>query len=219
MSSLQGSVATSGALSCRVTTRAQRERAARRKVRWWKVRQFCRYGWREVPLWLVVACLPALKWLIPGLTVVHSSLALRVRRENGDVEEYGVIGRHLVVTAGKNYIASCFDNTAEPENLKYHGFGTGTTAAASGDTALQTELTTQYATDNTRPTGSQAHSTNTYTTVGTTTPDSAVAITEWGLLSQASNAGGTLLDRQVFSAINLNGSGDSLQTTYVLTIS
>ena len=70
-----------------------------------------------------------------------------------------------------------------------------------------------------RPTGSQAHSTNTYTTVATFTPDASVATTEWGLLTQASNAGGTLLDHQVFSAINLNGTGDSLQTTYVLTFS
>jgi len=139
-------------------------------------------------------------------------------REAGTrVFDYGLIGVHLVVTAGKNYLAACMDNTSEPENLKFHAYGTGVTAAAAGDTALQTELTTQYATDNTRPTGSQAHSTNTYTTVATVTPDAAVALTEWGLLTQAATGGGTLLDRQVFSAVNLNGTGDSLQTTYVFT--
>jgi hypothetical protein len=95
----------------------------------------------------------------------------------------------------------------------------GTTAAAAGDTALQTELTTQYATDNTRPTGSQAHSTNTYTTVATLSPDANVAITEWGLLTQAATGGGTMLDHQVFSAVNLAASADSLTTTYVLTFS
>jgi len=111
------------------------------------------------------------------------------------------------------------DNTAEPESLKFHAFGTGTTAAAAGDTALQTECTTAYAVDNTRPTGSQAHSTNTYTTVATFTPDASVANTEWGLLNQASNAGGSLLDHQVYSVVTLNGTGDSLQTSYILTFS
>jgi hypothetical protein len=195
------------------------ERAKRRFLRRWKLKQFFRYGWRELPLYFVLMLLPLLKRVIPGLNVAHSALYLKYTAADGEVWDFGLVGRHLVVTAGKNYVAACFDNTSEPENLKYHGFGTGTTAAAAGDTALQTELTTQYATDNTRPTGSQAHSTNTYTTVATLTPDAAVAITEWGLLSQAATGGGTMLDRQVFSAVNLNGTGDSLQATYVLTIS
>lgn len=156
--------------------------------------------------------------LVPGVTVVYGTLYGHVVKQDGTVVDHGVMGYHLVVTAGKNYLAGCFPNTNEPENLKYHGFGTGTNAAAAGDTALQTELTTQYATDNTRPTGSQSSSTNTYTTAATLTPDSAVAITEWGLLSQAATGGGTLFDRQVFAAVNLNGTGDSLTTTYVLTI-
>jgi hypothetical protein len=42
-------------------------------------------------------------------------------------------------------------------------------------------------------------------------------VTEWGLLSQAATGGGSLFDRQVFSALNL-ANGDSLQTTYDLTI-
>lgn len=138
-------------------------------------------------------------------------------RRGVEVIDLGHVGCHLIVTAGKNYVASCFDNTAEPENLKFHGFGSGATAAGAGDTALQTEYTTQYATDSVRPTGSQSHSTNTYTTIGTFTPDAAVTVTEWGLLSQAATGGGTLLDRQVFTGVALNGTGDSLQTTYTLT--
>jgi hypothetical protein len=167
--------------------------------------------------------LPALCWLLRrvlprGVGLLTAELRGVVRRADGTTLDLGLVGRHLVVTAGKNYLAACFPGTNEPENMKYHGFGTGTTAAAAGDTALQTELTTQYATDNTRPTGSQSSSTNTYTTAGTLSPDATVAITEWGLLSQAANSGGTLFDRQVFSALNLV-SGDSLTTTYVLIIS
>lgn len=223
---MQGTVAVAGRLGMAVTRSADRERdrlaherRKRRSIRWWKLRQFARYGWREVPLWLVIVALPLLKRIVPGLNVPYSRLYMRLTKADGDVWDYGCVGVHLVVTAGKNYLASCMDNTAEPEVLKFHGFGTGATAAAAGDTALQTECTTAYATDNTRPTGSQAHSTNTYTTVATFTPDASVACTEWGVLSQASNAGGTLFDHQVFSAVNLNGSGDSLATTYVLTFS
>jgi hypothetical protein len=103
--------------------------------------------------------------------------------------------------------------------MKYHGFGTGTTNEAAGDTTLVTELTTQYATDNTRPTGSltEGASANIFRTVGTLSPDASVAITEHGIFSQAANSGGTLLDRSKFAAINLV-SGDSLQVTYDLTV-
>jgi hypothetical protein len=111
------------------------------------------------------------------------------------------------------------NNTNEPEVLKYHGFGTGTTAAAVGDTTLQTELTTQYAADNTRPTATQSVSTNVYTTVGLLSPDTGgtIAVTEFGLFSASSS--GTLYDRQTFSAYNLVAGSDSLQTTHTLTFS
>jgi hypothetical protein len=140
---------------------------------------------------------------------------------DGEVVDFGLAGRHLVTTAGKNYVAQYFDASVADGALKFHGFGSGTTAAAAGDTALQTEYTTQYATDNVRPTGSQAHSGATYTTVATFAPDSGgtLAVTEWGLLSQAATGGGTLFDHQVFSAVNLVAGSDSLSTTYVLTLS
>jgi len=165
--------------------------------------------------------IPLYCWLVrllPGCHANYAELYGTVTRADGTQVDYGLLGRHLVTTAGKQAVASAFDNTIEPEIFKYHGYGTGSTAAALGDTTLGTELTTQYATDNTRPTGSQAHSAATYTTVGTLAPDASAAITEWGLFSQAANSGGTLLDRQVFSAINLVGSADTLATTYVLTV-
>lgn len=188
----------------------------------WHLSNWLRYRWREIPLCLLIFCLPLLRRLIPGLNVWHSATYLKVVRGDGTVIDYGLAGRHLITTAGKQFVASVFDNTAEPEILKYHGFGTGTTAANIADTTLETEFTTEYATDNTRPTGSQAHSGATYTTVGTFSPNSGatLAVTEWGLLSQAANSGGTLLDRQVFAAVNLVvANGDSLAATYVLTIS
>ena len=171
-----------------------------------------------LPLWVWLLRLLSRPFVGDAVTFAYGELRAVVERADGTVVDYGLVGRHLVVTAGKNYLAGCFPNTNEPENMKFHGFGTGNTAAALGDTALQTELTTQYASDNVRPTGSQSASTNTYTTAGTLSPDSAVAITEWGLFSSATVGAGTLFDRQVFSVINL-GTTDSLTVTYTLTIS
>lgn len=188
----------------------------RRPSRAWRVRQWLKNlldGSFFIPAFARVA-----RRL--GLVVMYSSLQGRVYHADGSVTDYGLLGRRVVTDAGVAFLASAFDNTVEPEIMKYHGFGTGTTAEAAGQTALVTELTTEYATDNTRPTGSQAHSSNTYTTVGTLAPDSGgtLAITEHGIFSQAANSGGTLWDRTKFSAINLVASADSLAATYVLTL-
>ncbi len=134
--------------------------------------------------------------------------------------DYGLASLRVVTTAGVNFIVDAFQNSVEVENLKFHGIGTGTNAEASGDTALQTELTTQYNPDNTRATGSttEGGSANVYRTVGTNTVDASAAVTEHGIFSQAATGGGTLLDRSVFSVINL-ANGDSIQATYDLTFS
>lgn len=132
------------------------------------------------------------------------------------VEDLGLLGVHLVTTAGKTFLAGTMAGTGTVSNLKFHGFGTGSTSPAAGDTTLTTELTTQYAVSNTRPTGTQSASTNNYTTVGTLAPSTSVALAEFGLFDQASNAGGHLLDHQTYSVINLTSS-DSLSLTYVFT--
>lgn len=208
-----------GTLALTKETRAERERRKRRAIAWWHVKHFFAQRWRELPLEALLWVSKGLAWLVPGFNVpMHGRLWLKLTKADGDVWDYGYVGCHLIVTAGKNYLTGCLDNTNEAENLKYHGFGTGTTAAANGDTGLETELTTQYASDNTRPTGSQSKSSNVYTTAGTLSPDSGgtIAVTEWGLFSAASST--TLFDRQVFSAVNVVASADSLTATYQLTV-
>jgi hypothetical protein len=150
---------------------------------------------------------------------------LKVLRGDGSVEDLGLASVATVTTAGVNKIVSVLNTTDATTgvNFKYHAFGTSTTASASTDTALVTEETTQYVTDNTRPTGSQTvgGSSNVYRSVGTYSPDSGTSprpITEWGLLSQAATGGGTLLDRIVFSVVNLVTLSDSLQVTFDLTL-
>ena len=149
-----------------------------------------------------------------------SQLWIRVKRAGSDEWlPYGLAGVKVVTTAGVNAIVDAFQNTFELETFRYHALGTSNTAEAIGDTALGTEITTEYEVDNTRPTGTLAEgaTANVFQTVGTNNVDGTVAAVEHGVLDQASNAGGTLLDRTVFAVINMTG-GDSLETTYELTV-
>ena len=135
-----------------------------------------------------------------------------------EVADLGLASLRVVTTAGVGFIVDAFQNLTELENMKYHGIGTGTTAEATSDTALVTELTTGYSTDNTRPTGTTTESAaNIYRTVATVTVDAAAAITEHGIFSQAATGGGVLLDRSVFAAVNL-AINESIQFTYDLTV-
>jgi hypothetical protein len=115
-------------------------------------------------------------------------------------------------TPASAFIVDALQNLTELENIKYHGFGTGTTAEAAADTALVTELTTEYATDNTRPTGTQTEPDRTARTSTAPSPPSTRTRAERGRDhrarhlrgNQAANSGGTLLDRSKFSAVNLD---------------
>lgn len=186
-----------------------------REVVAWRLRMLPRLAWQAGRV--AVACAVG-RWC--GTPVLYGRLALRLVRADGRVLDLGIASYRVVTTAGVNFLVDAFQGTVEPEVMKYHAFGTGTNSEAVGDTGLQTELTTQYATDNTRPTGSQTEgaSANIYKTVGTLDPDSAVAITEHAIMSQAATGGGTCLDRSVFSAVNVAASGDTLEATYELTI-
>ena len=156
-----------------------------------------------------------------GLPSFYGALFLeKYDARRGEVLPLGLASVAVVTTAGVNFIVDAFQNSVELEAMNFHGFGTGSGAEAIGNTALGTELTTQYATDNTRPTGTQSENgANVYRTVATLDPDADVAITEHGIFSQAATGGGVLLDRTLFSAVNLGGAaGDTLQATYDFTV-
>jgi hypothetical protein len=137
-----------------------------------------------------------------------------------DQDDYGVVSRKAVTDTGVGFIVDAFQNIVELEIMKYHGIGTGTTAEAASQTGLVTELTTQYNPDSTRATGNLAEGAtgNIFHTEATNTVDAAVAITEHGVFNQAATGGGVMLDRSLFTAVNL-ASGDSLLTKYELTCS
>ena len=95
----------------------------------------------------------------------------------------------------------------------YIAVGTGTTAAAAGDTALQTETSTSGLA-RAAGTASRITTTKTNDTAQVSKQFSvsgSVAVTEYGLLNAASV--GTLLARQVQAAINVVN-GDTLTVTW-----
>jgi len=125
------------------------------------------------------------------------------------IESYD-LGSGVVTTAGVVKMAADWTNAnATIKDAKYHDCGTGTVAAAIGDTALGTPF------GGARVAGSQNNTSNVYTTVATIPFTSTLAITEWGLFTATTSV--TLWDRRVFAAINVVNL-DSIQFTYDLTI-
>lgn len=151
-----------------------------------------------------------------GIPTHYGALWIRVFHED-EILDFGLASMRVVTDLGVQFIVDAFQNTQEVENMKFHGLGTGTTAEAASQTALVTELTTEYNPNSTRATGTttEGASANIYRTVATNTIDSGTpAVTEHGIFSASS--AGTMLDRSVFSAINLVAN-DGIQTTYDLT--
>lgn len=133
------------------------------------------------------------------------------------IEKYGVVSRRVVTNNGVAFIVDAFQNLAELEIMNYHGIGTTNTAEAASDSALAAESTTALNPDNTRATGTQSEpASNQYRSTGTLTADGSIAAVEHGLFSVSTVGSGVLLDRSIFSTINL-AAADSIQTQYTIT--
>jgi hypothetical protein len=173
----------------------------------WRVRNALR--WEFVVGWLAW-------WLghwysaVFGPPVLLGRVAAVVTRKDGRTINYGTLGYRVVTTAYVNLLVDELQSsTAAHSTFLYHGSGTGTTAADVGDTAMGTAVES-------RATGTQTEgaSANIYRSVGTVGYTATRAVTEHGLFS--ASTGATLMDRTVFTAINVV-SGDSIQFTYELT--
>jgi hypothetical protein len=225
---MQGSMAPSGIVKLKVI---KRQRVPARELSLWEIMKYGlpHFGLsREVALWRFKN-IPNLfrgfhRMIIARLFKLprfNGQLSLTIIRGNGEVVDLGLASLRFVTDAGVAFLVDALRGAVEPELLNFHGFGTGTTAENQNQTALVTELTTQYVSDNTRPTGTQTDPTaNVYRTVATLSPDSGgtLAITEHGVFSQAATGGGTMLDRSVFAAVNIVAGSDSLQAQYDFTI-
>ena len=145
--------------------------------------------------------------MINDLIKVKGELKLTLTNPQGNVTHETIVP-NLVVTAGKNFIADRLKNNTTV--MSHMAIGTGSTAAAAGNTALGSEagrvaLTSSTVTDN-----AVAYVASFGAGTGTG------AITEAGLLNASSS--GTLLCRTVFSVIN-KGANDTLGITWTVTIS
>jgi hypothetical protein len=138
--------------------------------------------------------------------------------ENPDAVYAAHVAPNLIVNSGEAYWVDAWQGIVEPEIMKYHGAGTGATAAAEADTALQAESTTVLNPPSTRATGSLAEAAaNIFRTVGTLTFSGAATITEWGLFNQAATGGGIMWSRVVSGSLGVLN-GDSIQWTYDATV-
>lgn len=115
---------------------------------------------------------------------------------------------NLVVTAGKNWVADRMNNANTV--MTHMAVGTGTTAAAAGNTALVTETDRNALTSTTVTNNAVAY-------VATwAAGDATAALTEAGLFDAASS--GDMLARTVFSVVN-KGAADSMTITWTITVS
>ena len=131
---------------------------------------------------------------------------------DGEVKDQREVD-NLVVTVGKNFIASSMVKTTtnSPAAMTHMEVGTGTTAAAVGDTTLQTAVASSRVTLT-----SATASTNSVAYVATFPAGTGTgALTEAGIFNASS--AGTMLCRTVFSVIN-KGAADTLGITWTVTV-
>ena len=139
---------------------------------------------------------------------IKGELTISVFDRNGNLKEAKKVP-NLVVTVGKNYIASRMVGTASTV-MSHMAIGTGTTTPAVGDTALATQAGIVAVSAFTA-------STNTVTATATFAAGTGTgAITEAGIFNAASS--GTLLCRTTFPVVN-KAAGDSIAITWVITVS
>jgi len=149
---------------------------------------------------------------LTGIPTLTAELSLVLHKGSGQRIDYGVVGYRVVTTAFVTFLVDQLQTeTSVFGDFKFHDSGVGTTAENVTDTAMET-------TDGeSRATGTQTEtSANIYRSVGTISYTTTKAITEHGLFNDAT--AGTLMDRTVFSAVNVIN-GDSISFTYSLTVS
>jgi hypothetical protein len=138
---------------------------------------------------------------------LKGAVALVLRDKDGNVKEKQE-AKNLIVDTGLNFIC---DRMKDDETAMSHmAIGSGTTAAAAGDTALGTELGRVALTSSTVTNNEIVYVASFGAGTGTG------AVTEAATLNAAS--GGTMLCRVTFSEVN-KAADDTLQITWTITLS
>jgi hypothetical protein len=139
---------------------------------------------------------------------LRGDVALVLKDKKGNVKEKREIN-NLIVSAGLEFICSRMAGTSA--NVMSHmALGSGTTAAAAGDTDLESILGSREALDSTTA------SSNTITYVSSfEAGEGTGAVTEAGIFNAASS--GTMLCRTVFSVVNKEAD-DTMSVTWTITL-
>jgi len=137
---------------------------------------------------------------------VTGELKITVTKPDGNVHE--TVVPNIVVTDGKEYIASRMKD-ATATAMSHMAIGTGTTAAAAGDSALETEAGRVALTSTTVTSNAVAYVATFAAGTGTG------AITEAGILNASSS--GDRVCRTVFSGMS-KGAADTLGSTWTVTV-
>lgn len=140
---------------------------------------------------------------------VKGRLNIVLKNSAGEVKDTREVD-NLVVNTGLAFITSRMGGTSESV-MSHMAIGEGTTAAAAGNTDLESILGSREALDSTTP------STNTIVYVASFEAGEGTGeVTEAGIFN-ASTAG-TMLCRTVFSVVN-KGADDTMTITWTITLS
>ena len=138
---------------------------------------------------------------------LRGDVALVLRDKNGNVKDERKI-ENLIVDTGLNFIC---DRMKDDETAMTHmALGSGSTAAAAGDTSLGSQLGSREALDSSTVTNNQIVYVASFEA-----GDATGAVTEAGIFNASS--GGTMLCRTVFAVVN-KAADDTLTVNWTITL-
>jgi hypothetical protein len=143
---------------------------------------------------------------------LSGQLNIVLKDKAGNIKDHREV-KNLVVNSGLAYIASRMTGTAKSV-MSHMALGSGTTAAAAGQTDLVSILGSREALDSTTISG-----TNDEKVVYVSSfeaGDATGAVTEAGIFNAASS--GDMLCRTVFSVVN-KAADDTMSVTWTITLS
>ena len=140
---------------------------------------------------------------------LSGQVAIVLRDKDGNVKEERT-EKNLVVTTGLNYIASRMKD-ASATAMTHMALGSGTTAAAAGQTDLVTLLGAREALDSTTVTANAVAYVASFEA-----GDATGAVTEAGIFNASTS--GTMLCRTKFNVVN-KAADDTMTVTWTITLS
>ena len=138
---------------------------------------------------------------------LRGDVALVLRDKDGNIKDERLI-ENLIVDTGLNFIC---DRMKDDETAMTHmALGSGSTAAAAGDTTLGSQLGSREALDSSTVTNNQIVYVASFEA-----GDATGAVTEAGIFN--ASTGGTMLCRTVFSVVN-KAADDTLTVNWTITL-